>query len=159
MLFIARLFKSYCCSFYGAEAWRIDLPGYKRICISLNKSVRNIIKLPITTHTGIRTIRYTWIFGPLLGQLIFIGNYNNALYVFLCSMQNNNNTLVSACYKYASSNANSPLGYNIAYFSNSYGIDIFSNVCVKEVIRPPRLDNEQPMIISELKMLLLANAK
>ena len=75
---------------------------------------------------------------------------------FLCSIQNNNNTLVSACWKYASTNANSPLGYNIAYFRNSHGIDIFPNVCVKKVIHPPRLDNEQHMIISELNMLLLA---
>ena len=47
-------------------------------------------------------------------------------------------------------------GYNIAYFRNSYGIDIFPDVCVKNIIHPPRLDNEQHMIISELNMLLLA---
>ena len=57
---IARLFKSHCCSFYGSQAWRIDSPDYKRICISWNKSVRNILRLPYTTHT--------WILGPLLGQ-------------------------------------------------------------------------------------------
>ena len=55
-----RLFKSYCCSFYGSQAWRIDSPDYKRICISWNKSVRNILRLPYIT--------YTWILGPLLGQ-------------------------------------------------------------------------------------------
>ena len=93
------------------------------------------------------------------GSLIFIVNRNNAAYVFLCSIQNNNNTLVSACWKYASDNANSPLGYNNAYFRNSYVIDFFSDVCVKKVIRPPRLDNEQQMIISELKMLLLAKCE
>ena len=37
-----------------------DSPDYKRICISWNKSVRNILRLPYTTHT--------WIRGPLLGQ-------------------------------------------------------------------------------------------
>ena len=75
---------------------------------------------------------------------------------FLCSIQNNNNILVFACWKYASNNANSPLGYNIAYFRNSYGIDIFPDVCVKKIIHPPQLDNEQHMVISELNMLLLA---
>ena len=34
---------------------------------------------------------------------------------FLCSKRNNNNRLVSACWKYASNNACSALGYNIAY--------------------------------------------
>ena len=36
---IARLFKFHCCSFYYSQAWRIDSPDYKRICISWNKSV------------------------------------------------------------------------------------------------------------------------
>ena len=37
-----------------------------------------------------------------------------------------------------------PLGYIIfAYFRNSCSIDIFPDVCVKKVIHPPRLDNEQ----------------
>ena len=78
---------------------------------------------------------------------------------FLCSIQNNNNILVSACWKYASNNANSPLGYNIAYFRNSYGIDILPDVCVKKIIHPPQLDNEQHMVISELNMLLLAKGE
>ena len=78
---------------------------------------------------------------------------------FLCSIQNNNNILVSACWKHASNNANSPLGYNIAYFRNSYGIDIFPDVCVKKIIHPPQLDNEQHMVISELNMLLLAKGE
>ena len=56
---IDRLFKSHC-SFYGSQAWRIDSPDYKRICILWNKSVGNILKLPYTRHT--------WILGPLSGQ-------------------------------------------------------------------------------------------
>ena len=48
---IARLFKSYCCSFYGSQAWQIDSTDYKRICVTWNKSVRKILKLPYTTHT------------------------------------------------------------------------------------------------------------
>ena len=125
---IARLFKSHCCSFYGSQAWRIDSPDYKRICISWNKSVRNILRLPHTTHT--------WILGPLLGQPHIHCQLQQRTLRFLCSTQNNNNILVSACWKYASNNANSPLGYNIAYFRNSYGIDIFPDVnraCVLNV--------------------------
>ena len=88
--------------------------------------------------------------GHCWDSLIFIVNCNNAPY------ENNNNTLVSACWKYANNNANSSLGYNIAYFRNSYGIDIFPDVCVKNVIQPPRLDNEKHIIISERNMLSLA---
>ena len=38
-------------------------------------------------------------------------------------------------------------------------VDIFPDVCVKKIIHPPRLDNEQHMIISELSMLLLAKCE
>ena len=51
------------------------------------------------------------------------------------------------------------LGNNIAYFRNSYGIDIFPDVCVKKIIHPSQLDNEQHMVISELNMLLLAKGE
>ena len=131
---IARLFKSHCCLFYGSQAWRIDSPDYKRICISWNKSVRNILRLPYTTHT--------WILGPLLGQPHIHCQLQQRTLRFLYSIQNNDNILVFACWKYASNNANSPLGYNIAYFRNSYGIDILPDVCVKKIIHPPQLDNE-----------------
>ena len=66
---------------------------------------------------------------------------------FLCSKQNNNNilVLVSACWKYASNNANSPLCYNSAYFRNNYSIETLPHilVCVQKVIRLPGLDNER----------------
>ena len=128
---IARLFKSHCCSFYGPQAWRIDSPDYKCICISWNKSVRNIIKLPFT-------IRIPGFLGHCWDSLIFIVNCNNAPNVFC--VQYRITIKLSACWKYASNNANSLLGYNIAYFRNSYGIDSFPAVCVKKVIHPPRLD-------------------
>ena len=102
---------------------------------------------------------FVWILGPLLGQPHIHCQLQQRTLRSLCSIQNNNNTLVSACWKYANNNANSPLGYNIAYFRNSYSIDIFPDVCVKKIIHPPRLDNEQHMIISELNMLLLVKCE
>ena len=38
-------------------------------------------------------------------------------------------------------------------------LTFFPDVCIKTVIHPPRLDNEQHMIISELNMLLLAKSE
>ena len=90
-----------------------------------------ILRLPYTTHT--------WILGPLLGQPHIHCQLQQRTLRFLCSIKNNNNTLVSACWKYASNNANSPLGYNIAYFRNSYGIDIFPDMCFKKIIHHPQL--------------------
>ena len=97
---IARLSKSHCCSFYDSQAWRIDSSDYKRICISWNRSVRNILRLPYTTYM------YTWILGLLLGQPHIHCQLQQRTLRFLCSIQNNNNTLVSACWKYANNIAN-----------------------------------------------------
>ena len=71
---IARLFKSHCCSFYGSQAWRIDSPDYKRICISWNKSVRTFYVCHI--------LRIPGFLGHCWDSLIFIVNCNNAPYVF-----------------------------------------------------------------------------
>ena len=51
------------------------------------------------------------ILGQLLGQPHIHCQLQQRTLRFLCSIQNNNNTLVSACWKYANDNANSPLGY------------------------------------------------
>ena len=104
-------------------------------------------------------LRIPGFLGHCWDSLIFIVNCNNAPYVFCVQYRITINTLVSACWKYANNNANSSLGYNIAYFRNSYRIDIFPDVCVKKIIHPPRLDNDQQMIISELNMLLLAKGE
>ena len=57
---------------------------------------------------------HTWILGPLSGQPHIHCQLQQRTLRFSCSIQNNNNTFVSACWKYASNNAKSPLGYNIA---------------------------------------------
>ena len=64
-------------------------------------------------------------------------------------MYNSRNVLITACVKSAINNANSPLGHNIAYFRNNYGM------CFNNMIHPPRLCEEKRMIIAQLKDLLL----
>ena len=97
---IARLYKSYCCSFYGSQAWQINSTDYKRICITWNKSVRNILKLPYRTHT--------WMLGPLLDQSHIHYQLQRRTLCFISSMYNSRNLLITACVKSAINNANSP---------------------------------------------------
>ena len=59
------------------------------------------------------------------------------------------------CVKSAINNANSPLGQNIAYFRNNYGINFSHGMCFNKMIHPPRLCEEKRMIIAQLKDLLL----
>ena len=89
------------------------------------KVFETLKKIPYTTHP--------WILGPLLGRNHIHCQLQQRTLRFLCSIQNNNNTLGFACWKYANNNANSPLGYNIAYFRNSYGIDISPDLCVRKL--------------------------
>ena len=144
---IGRLFKSYCCSFYGSQAWQIDSTDYKRICVTWNKSVRKILKLPYTTHT--------WILGPLLDQSHLHYQLQRRTLRFISLMYNSRNVLINACVNSAINNANSPLGHNIAYFRNNYGINFSHGMCFNKIIHPPRLCEEKRMIIAQLKDLLL----
>ena len=57
--------------------------------------------------------------------------------------------------KSAMNNANSPLGHNIAYFRNNYGINFSHGMCFNKMIHLPRLCEEKRMIIAQLKDLLL----
>ena len=70
-------------------------------------------------------------------------------------MYNSRNALITACVKSAINNANSPLGHNIAYFGNNYGINFSHDMCLNKIIHPPRLCLEKRMIIAQLNHLLL----
>ena len=144
---IARLFKSCCCSFYGSQAWQINSIDYKPICVTWNKSVRKILKLPYTTHT--------WILGPLLDQSHIHYQLQVRTLRFISLMYNSRNVLITACVKSAINNANSLLGHNIAYFRNNYGINFSYGMCFNKMIHPPHLCEEKRMIIAQLKDLLL----
>ena len=52
MKHISILFNSYCCHFYGSQAWRLGDKNINRIFTAWNKGVRHLCKLPCTTHTA-----------------------------------------------------------------------------------------------------------
>ena len=47
---ISSLFNSFCCHFYGSQAWRLRDKYTERIFTAWNKAVRHIFNLPYTTH-------------------------------------------------------------------------------------------------------------
>ena len=57
------LFNSYCCPFYGSQAWRLTDKNIDKIYIAWNKAVRHICNLPYNTHTA---------FLPFLTKTLFI---------------------------------------------------------------------------------------
>ena len=46
----SRLFQTYCCSFYGSQAWNLSSSSFEFICTAWNKAVRRIFDLPYNTH-------------------------------------------------------------------------------------------------------------
>ena len=72
-------------------------------------------------------------------------------------MHNSRNVLIIAFVKSAINNAYSPLGLNVAYFRNNYGIN-FSHgrsMCFNNIIHLPRLCEEKSVIIAQVNHLLL----
>ena len=55
---LVRLFKTYCCTFYGSQMWQIN--SQSTMCTFWNKGVSRILNLPHDAHT--------WLLGPLLKQ-------------------------------------------------------------------------------------------
>ena len=60
MSVLVRLFKTYCCTFYGSQMWQINRQSINSVCTSWNKGVRRILNLLHDAHT--------WLLGPLLKQ-------------------------------------------------------------------------------------------
>lgn len=50
-----KLFESYCCVFYGSQAWNLADKNVNRIYVNWNKAVRKIWNLPYTTHRFLLT--------------------------------------------------------------------------------------------------------
>ncbi len=145
---LCTLFKSYCCSFYGCQLWRIDSCYFTKVCTAWNIGVRKIFNLPYQSHR--------WLLGPLLGQPHISVQLHKRSARFLYVMKHCSNNIVNACFKQACQNANSPIGHNIAYLRNIYGVDIKHhsiNVCMSH-IRSRRLSGDQLVIIRELRTLL-----
>ena len=55
-----KLFKLYCCSFYGSQMWRFGSVYFNKVCTACNIAVRKVCNLPYTTHR--------WFLGPLMNQ-------------------------------------------------------------------------------------------
>jgi len=123
---LCKLFKSYCCSFYGSELWNISSSGFKSCCVQWNKAVRKIFNLPYRTHT--------WLLGPLMEQdHISVNLYIKSLR-FMYKMCNSTNNTVSFLGHIARNCATLPLGGNMSYLRFKYNVN-FEDVLSKNIAR------------------------
>ena len=69
-------------------------------------------------------------------------------------MKTSQNEIVLTCYRNAVRNANTPIGHNIAFLRNTFGIDIDNNEITPDISLPKvYITNEQRVLLSNLKML------
>ena len=85
---------------------------------TMNKAIRKICSLPYQSHR--------WLLGPLIGQYHISNQLIRRDIKCLYRMINCPNAIIRQCILNAYYNANSLIGYKLAYFRSSFGIDIFN---------------------------------
>ena len=127
--------------------WKINSLYFKNVCICWNKAVRRILNVPYTTHT--------WMLGPILNQTHISTQLIKRCIRFLFGMASSHNIIVYTCYNNAIGNANTPMGSNIAYFRDKYGIELNSlSKNITNLVSEPKLNTEQLIAIQHLRDLL-----
>ena len=147
------LFKTYCCSYYGSIIWHYNSHGFDKYCIQWNKSMRKIFSLSNTAHR--------WLLGPLMGQYhikyqLYMKDikllYNMNMFV--------NNTIEQECLHNAMYNANTVIGYKLAFFRENFNINLFENdinYCLRQV-HPATLDMEDQSLVDCLHTQIMAKS-
>ena len=80
---------------------------------------------------------------------------NQKMHSALFGMASNHNIIMYTCCKNAVGNANTPMGSNIAYFRDKYGIEINSlSKNITDLVSEPKLSTEQRIVMQHLRDLL-----
>ena len=148
MSVLVRLFKTYCCTFYGPQMWQVNSQYINSVCTSWNKGVRRILNLPHDAHT--------WLLGPLLKQNHIKKQFIVRTLRFLFCMLKSHNGIVQVCTLNSLSNANSPMGSNLFFLRFKYGINFHSHrlaLCIKVATTVEQPDSQSNCLIEQLLML------
>lgn len=146
---VAKLFKSYCCSYYGSCIWYINSKGFNKICTAWNIAIRRMFGLHYETHR--------WILGPLLGQLHISDQLHTRNVRFLFNLKTCNNVIVNTCYHNAVHNTSSLIGAKMQFFTFHYGISIRNHslsYCVKTIRKMSTLTESCQSVVCNLKTLI-----
>lgn len=136
---LSRLFKLYCCSYYGSQIWCLNSLYFDKVCTAWNKGVRRVLNLPYNAHT--------WVLGPLLHQCHLRYQLQRRTIRFIDSLSTSVNEIVKICYHRATCNANSPIGSNLSFIRNYYG---------STMPHALKLSAQNRQLVKEIESLLLA---
>ena len=81
-----KLFNSYCCHYYGSQAWRLRDKNISSIYTAWNKAVRHICGLPYRTHTY---------FLPFISETLYVKDqiYLRAANMIMCMLNSSNESV------------------------------------------------------------------
>ena len=127
--------------------WRLGSVYFNKVCTAWNITVRKICNLPYTTHR--------WFLGLLMNQPHISYQLQKRCIRLLHNMNTSQNEIVLTCYCNAVRNVNTPIGHNIVFLRNTFGIDIDNNEITPDISLPKAyLTNEPCVLLSNLKMLI-----
>ena len=114
------LFKSYCSSFHGCQAWMLNAKAIKKVETAWNKAVRRLLGLPVCTH------RY--LLPHLVGQLTFLSQLCNRYMKLMFTMMDDEfkNNTVQNFVKRSVSESNSCIGSNLLFINQLFNVDMLS---------------------------------
>ena len=112
---LSRLFKSYCCSFYGFFLWHYNSKGFEKMCITWNRAVRKMYSLPYDTHR--------WILGPLTNQR----HLRYQLFARNIKLLHFIKHEIRECLFCALSDSNAVIGYKLTFYRENFNIGILEH--------------------------------
>lgn len=118
-----KLFKQYCCSFYGSNLWLLNSNKCKDVCVSWRKALRNIWNVPYMTHKRV--------VANLSDCLPLEYGLEKRFVKFANSLLNHKTNVVQSVAKQSLSNPQSVFNRNYRYVCHKYG----ANVNVHDVIK------------------------
>ena len=114
------LFRSYCSSFHGSQAWNLNLNAIRKVETAWNKAVRRVLNIPLCTH------RY--LLPHLVGQRPIFAQFCTRFANLLFAMLNVdlNNSIVYNCARRLLIDSNSIIGSNVICINSKFNLNIVS---------------------------------
>ena len=116
----SRLFKQYCCSFYGSQLYNLCSNDINMICRAWRVGFKRILGLPRTTHN-----RYLNIIGNTMQPVL---SFAKRFVIFFSNALKSKNVIVSSLARNACT-AKSSMGTNYRYicYSSCFNFNMFKN--------------------------------
>lgn len=85
---IIKLFKAYCMTFYGSQAWNLSQSCIDNICVKYNRGIRFLLNLPLRTHRNLLP--------PLIGTAPLKVQLLNRFHRMHCTMRHSRNATINS---------------------------------------------------------------